>query len=718
MYRQPLLITVLTLTLAACSDVRLEYPDEPEEYETVDNEMSIAGEFCTSMAGNVEYPVKIMFVVDGSGSQQFTDQNRQRVVAVEETINALIGLGTTYFKVVVFNASITSTPPVARNCEEAVFTNSVDELANALNNLAEADTLTDYQGALAVAYDQLQLDMSCAESPAELARTKYVVIFVSDGMPDPQCTIGLGNDFDPVNVTEPYLICESSNFVNCILKRDLNMPGGTRCDTVEYGTCGSGAPGCAYNDAVPYCCDTDFEEAGTSSALFGGVLGDSELEGGNDYNQPYQILEKVESIMELQDRYQVGELRVHAGLVLDPLADPAVIEIFGDAAQAAPLMRQVADLGAGQYMEFYGGDSIDFLQINFDAIKQQRVIRGFFVDNRSYRLTAAGNLVDSDMDGLTDDEEHGHRTKPDYADSDGDGYSDFVEVRMRGFSFDPLDPCYPPIDDATGDYRTRVGDCAPGDVYTTANTAGSLFPCAREELGLCSFAGGTCSMTGFADRDRDGLHDCEERAIGTDPQSPDSDRDGIPDLQEFIYGTDLRKWDSDRDDDKDGLANGIEIEWHLNPTIQQNEQQMRERYRYSRPEIGKTVDGRSCYSFAVRRVQMGYTGRNQDYRERGETSFMADNMGYNQVRLYILENMADNLSGAPLIRTACVTGQYVPPSRKVPAAGGVRLDECDFWYLANAEAEFQNNQTIPDPACGRTAVTQFNPNDHCILLEQ
>ena len=41
------------------------------------------------------------------------------------------------------------------------------------------------------------------------------------------------------------------------------------------------------------------------------------------------------------------------GAQLDPLADPTVIEIFGDAAQAAPLMEQVADLGNGQYMEFY-----------------------------------------------------------------------------------------------------------------------------------------------------------------------------------------------------------------------------------------------------------------------------------------------------------------------------------------------------------------------------
>ena len=133
-------LVAFAVTAVSCSDVRLEYPDEEELRDAVDDQVSIHGEFCTSEAGNVEYPVKVMFIVDGSGSQQFSDQNRQRVVAVEETINALIGLGTTYFKVVVFNASITATPPLALNCSNPVFTNdpaAVQTRINAIFNWSE-----------------------------------------------------------------------------------------------------------------------------------------------------------------------------------------------------------------------------------------------------------------------------------------------------------------------------------------------------------------------------------------------------------------------------------------------------------------------------------------------------------------------------------------------------------------------------------------------------
>jgi hypothetical protein len=692
---------VLALGVAAlavaCSDVRLEPPEEDVTIPTVDNQLTVSGNFCTSAAGDVAYPVKVMFVVDGSGSLQFSDQNRQRVVAVEETINSLVGLGNTYFKVLVFNASVTATPPPepADCLSNPVFAgrDRLDLLSQAVNSLAQADTLTDYQGALALAYQELNRDMGCVRTDptrgtAELGRTKYVLIFISDGMPDPQCTIGVGNDFDPVNPTQPYLICESANFVNCLLKRP-----GTVCDAGQYGRCSAGVDGCAYNDAAPYCCD----QGAVASSLFGGA-GSSELEGGNDYNQPYQILQKVSDIMDLQDRYQLGELRIHAGLIMDPLADPAVIAIFGDASQAAPLMKQVAEIGNGQYMEFYGGDEIDFLTINFEAIKQQRVIRAFFADNRAARLRSAGLEPDSDLDGLTDREEEELRTDPTKPDTDGDGYSDLVESLLSGFSFDPMDDCYPPIDDSLGTLSylpSRTASCTTGDVvYERVPRA------CRGGPTYCGVY--YCDADGFIDQDRDGLHDCEELALGTDPTLPDTDRDGIPDLQEVTNGLDPLRWDANSDADKDGIPNAIEIEWHLNPAIQQDEEAARDRYRYHRPEVGKTIDGRSCYEFQVRRVQMAYTLATHATRAPYYLPATVDTVGFNETRIYILENMADNLSGAPLIRTACVRSQYVPPSLKVPATGEIVLEEDDFKFLASQEDQF-NDPTL-----------QFNAQTDCI----
>jgi hypothetical protein len=747
-------IVLLGALLWSCTDVPLGIPDEEIDNPTVDDELTITGQYCTSPAADIIYPVKVMFIVDGSGSQQFTDQNRQRVVAVEETINALIGSGSTSFSVIVFNASVTATPvpDMGSDCEtyksNQVFTSQPNDLSEALNNLAEADTLTDYQGALGVAYQYLKRDMECTylDRPAELGRTKYVVIVVSDGCPDPQCTVGVGNDFDPVNPTQPYPVCEDSDFINCLLKVDCGQPGGTDCSAgniCDYNgtTCfAQGGPGCTTPNL--------FGQLGSGAGLLS-----SELAGGSDYNQPYQILQKVESIMELQDRFQVAELRLHAGLVFDPGADPTVVDIFCDAPQAAPLIQQMADIGNGRYMEFYGGDSIDFLDINFQSIKQQRVIRAFFADNRAARVTANGLEPDTDFDGLTDDEETLYGTKPNEADSDNDGYRDLVEVRQLGFSYDPNDFCFPPIDydPATNTYSQRLTPCDKDNAADIASfwnygAAGAIIPCAREGAGE-DCASEICDEKGFLDRDSDGLRDCEEHALGTNPEVPDSDADGMTDQLEVWYGLDPLRWDTDRDDDKDTIPNGQEIEWHLNPIVQQAEEDRRDRYRYDRPEVGRTIDGRSCYEFEVRKMRLAFTRDSNDLptpvtctqngacarwqtcdTEIGLCVPNYDGVGFNEIRLYLMENMADNLSGTPLVRSACVRAQYVPPSKKVPASGEVELSEEDFKYMwTTDEADSFSDQALctssNDCPAGGVCVSgfcadvSFRPEYHCILAQ-
>ena len=648
---------------AGCADVRLEFKQPDFEPVLVDDLLAISGDFCTSPAGDVAYPVKIMFVVDGSGSQQFSDQNRQRAVAVEETVNALIGEPNVYFKIVVFNASISATPSTDA---PTVFSNDMGELVAGINDLAEADTLTDYQGALGIVYQELLRDMESIfrdnqRGRAELARTKYVVIFISDGLPDPQCLAGLCNDID-VN-RPPYepcggqpinRICEDQSFLNCLLQAE-----GTVCI----------AGICEYDGT--FC-----NEQPEAAQLFGGIA-NTELAAGNDYNQPYQILQKVDEVMELAHRFEVGELRIHAGLVLDPQADPAVIEVFGDPAQAAPMMRQMAELGEGQYLEFYGGDTIDFVAINFDALKQQRVVRSFFADNPSARPVTAGLASDTDRDGLSDLLEFEIGSQARNADTDGDGYSDALEWRLRGIGFHFDNPCLPAVVDMEIDLN---GDGIPD------TTCDPTFPnnCDR-------------NAQGFRDFDRDGLHDCEERRLGTDPRNPDSDADGIPDQLDFALGLDPLRWDADGDADLDGLTNLVELQWHLDPLATQTDSRVRDRYRYDRDLTGYTVDGRACFDFAVRNMHLAPVGEPADFAGRG--------VGFNRLMLYVGENLADALSAPPIYRVACVDARYVPPSLKTPAAGEVVLGEEDFHYLQSSDPLFN------DPLVGGNI---FAADLHCL----
>lgn len=702
---------LISLACTSCSDIRLEPPDVEDDPEVVAGELTLQGEFCTSPAADIEFPVKIMFIVDGSGSQQFTDQNRQRVVAVEQTINRLIRNPSTYFKIITFNASVSATPTVNTG---DVYSNDLNELLPALNNLAEADTLTDYQGALSVAFSEIRRDVEGVfndplRGPAELSRTKYINILITDGLPDPQCQAGLGNDQDPNFPGGLNFLCEDNAFLACLLQAGI-CPDGSFCDGMtpcagggcpDQTTCAGGV--CEFNDT------TCFEQT-DAAELFGGIA-NAEISAGNDYNQPYQILGKVEEIMDLENDFQVGEIQFNAGLVLDPLADPAIIEIFGDASQAAPLLEQMAEIGNGEFLQFYGGDSIDFSNLDFDSLKQGRVVRTFYAVNLASRFMADGLQFDSDFDGLTDEQEFEIGSDPYRADSDADGYSDFIEWNRRGFGLDFSDPCKPAVIDQPGFGAGAIDACTPNDSAT-------WFNCLVQNVG---------GVRTYVDTDRDGLNDCEERALGTDVSIVDTDADGFTDLIDYRYGMDPAIWDIDRDVDQDGLANGREIEWHLNPVIEQTERQVRDRYRYDRPELGTTVDGRACYDYSIRRLQMVPTTKNFDLEDEGLTG-----IGWNEIRIFILENLADDLSGVPLVRQACIRTRYVPPTLQVPLSGFVgvngraaprddTLEEVqladyipadppitpDFKYLPG------NDPIFNDP---QIASELFDPSQDCIVI--
>jgi hypothetical protein len=157
-------------------------------------------------------------------------------------------------------------------------------------------------------------------------------------------------------------------------------------------------------------------------------------------------------------------------------------------------------------------------------------------------------------------------------------------------------------------------------------------------------------------------------------------------------------YDYDADVDQDSIPNGREIEWHLNPLVYQSDIASRDHYRYVRDETSTTIDGRICYNYDVRHIHLGRTSINQDLPN--------PTTGVNEIRLYILENMSDNLSGVPLVRVGCVQPKYIPPSIKVPASGEATLNDADaqgnliFKYLATQDPIADNlNQTdYFDPA--------------------
>lgn len=67
------------------------------------------------------------------------------------------------------------------------------------------------------------------------------------------------------------------------------------------------------------------------------------------------------------------------------------------------------------------------------------------------------------------------------------------------------------------------------------------------------------------DSDGDGLNECEEMLLGTDPFDFDTDGDGIPDLYEWIYGFNPLSSDIDKDNNGDGFTNIYNFSRGLGP---------------------------------------------------------------------------------------------------------------------------------------------------------
>jgi hypothetical protein len=118
--------------------------------------------------------------------------------------------------------------------------------------------------------------------------------------------------------------------------------------------------------------------------------------------------------------------------------------------------------------------------------------------------------IDSDGDGLSDEEEMSLGTDPHDGDTDQDGYNDFVEVRT--LNTNPSQP------DPEGlEREVRPSDAPESSISSPEPSPPSPPPVST-------------------DPDNDGLTTIQEEQIGTDPNNPDTDGDGFNDGDEVQAG--------------------------------------------------------------------------------------------------------------------------------------------------------------------------------------
>ncbi|MGA1868508.1 MAG: hypothetical protein ACMUJM_08160 [bacterium] len=484
--------------------------------------ISLEGRFLTETPDEIRFPMKVLFAIDCSlsmGDDEFgieagSDPDFLRIEAVRDFINEYNSNENTSFEIMLWNNDVFEWTRTIDG--RGGFTKDITELNRVLDQ-ARNDTMTDYLGTLDTIYADIERDINRMEREEEqnLIRSKYIVIFLSDGMP--------------------------------------NVQGQTQSNSDIW----------------------------------------------------YQVSE----IYEMVTNRGVGGFNFHTFLLTE-LFDSSE---DGQTAQqmAEETLQGMADEGNGQFRLFENAEAIDFINIIDMRLTVEYKIKYMVAFNYNVRPGIELVYVDSDGDGLTDEEEIVYETDPNIKDTDGDGMNDFFEVKSSspGHELDPL-------------------------------TQDS--PCQIMDDGI------------WPDSDTDGLTDCEEYVKGTNRNIADSDGDGIPDGIEFTMGTNPLAIQDTTDSDFDGAIDALEIQQHTN--VSSNDPKIRQRYCYMyniQDEGLVALDQGEDMPSYVR--QYYFCISNIDIMDT-QAHVLGDddywNAGDNLIRLYIAEVPEDNPDCTPIFRMA------------------------------------------------------------------
>ena len=633
-----------TCAFAACSQGEIQ-PADMVETKVVDNKVELSGSFCTAKPQEERFPVKILLIMDGSGSLQFTDEGAIRVRAVMELLDRYIGNDSVMFHMILFNTFLMEFPDSAEFWDAFRLSQAVNLSAQ----LQVAEVLTDYQAALSAAFDLLAID---AMNP-EARNTKYVVVMFSDGQPSPVCCI-----------------CddESSAKPNPDTSMDCSQgevypggagPGTSACDPPSVADLSIGMQ-------LSRVCDGQWEFNICNSLenlmvtfpeRWEDQFPDLNVEG--NYNREFQLLNLIDDIVELSEGLQVGAFQFHSIMLWNEQLPAGIQGIIGaNYCKQSRLMRLMAERGGGEYREARRAEEIDFLQFDFTALKRTNKLRRVYVVNRNLVPGIEHALVDSDGDALADDVEYAIGSDPLLADTDGDGFTDAIEHKYASYGMDPIDalrpytPCISEIAPPPGAYNPPLlpaTDPFNGAAGTSPSPSDDVFQA--------------------ADSDHDGIRDCEEELIGTTVLSADSDHDTIPDGVEIRFGLDPRVDDAEDDYDFDGVSNLEEVLRNSNPRADDPAQRRTPAFRYELDRAFETLDQRECFDLSTRHILLETTSGYFRHPVNADQPQHIDIPGFNEIQVYEVESPSDDALGETKVRGMCYRARYVAPDFREPANG-------------------------------------------------
>jgi len=609
----------------ACTDTLVQ--PLGDSLSNANDRLTIKGRVCTSVPDPNGFPVKVVLIVDQSGSMCVSDPpgSQQGSAFCERTdIQAIVPPGVTtparvraiqrllsqfrtqpnvYVSLVPFETNVKDVWPPSTSGQRFARPNaSLDaRVATLQSQLGKG---TDYQGALDYTYSLIagDIDQTARQNPAILPRTRYVVVFLTDGTPFPRC--------DATNGRLPVYA-------------------------------GPDNPDLQWADSIGAEDFCHIADPSSPDQITGFVVGENR-------NQNYQVFNPVEKLMELKNQFNVADIRFHTILLLNVAAvracGPICEDLYGAYPGVAPenypeathrvakwLLQQMAARGNGVFQEFLDGQiySMGLGALDYSSLFSRNVVKAMITRSLTSIAVSADKIgIDSDGDGLPDAVETPFllKTNPFDPDTDGDCFTDGFEVMHAREGFDPL------IKDPRG--------CDPSSPAT---------------LG--------CSCR---DTDGDGLSQFAEAYLGTNTGLVDSDGDGIPDGLEALYGKNPLVPDATIDTDGDGISDIDEIKANTDPRRRDRPLFERDGYQY-KMTADPQADGTVCYDYAVSNIKLLTPPSRSGVRQ-----------GFNLFKVFFAESPESGVStDYGVWRAGCVWAQYDWPIR-VPEGPEVILNDAKF----------------------------------------
>ena len=653
-----LLGLVAVLLLGGCSDASLE--SLASQSTNLDDRLTIRGEICTSVPTPDQFPVKVVIIVDQSGSMCVSDPpGSQGAPGICEQVNPIVNPNgnlvparsralrrlrdqfapqpNVEIAVVPFETNVSNVfPPAPQRFAPAA---ALDDayIANLQNTLGKG---TDYEGALSEAYARVADDIAAtqASSPDKLPRTRYVVVFLTDGTPYPRCS---AIDTLPI-YADPY-------------NPDLTWE----------------------DNALPFCNVTDPQDQ-----INGWTV-------GTDRNQNYQLFALVDRIVNLKALYNVGDIRLHTVLLFNEESVRACgticQDIYGVYPNVAPadypaaahaiarfVLTRMAQRGNGIFQEFSGTNvqTISLGALDYTSMISPNVMKSIIVQALRSEPDGRKRVLDSDGDGLPDETDNS------------------FSLQTNKFAVDTDNDC---LDDNFEDQRSDNGFIAYND---------------RDARGCDVPTAGGCSCR---DTDGDGLGLKAEEYLQSKAGLVDGDSDGIPDGMEARYGLNPRESNLGQDTDGDGFSDGDELKKGSNPLIPDRVFYEGEGYQYEVTAVPQ-ANGSVCYQFAVSNLKL--------LTPPAQNSAQV-NQGYNLFKVWFAESPESAIStDYGFWRSACAWARFQPPSIRQPTGPELALSPT-YGLRALPQGGFGRPDLMSDYPDNYSACDVRNPpndpNGTCVV---